>query len=372
MTPRPYTLVAELSHRCPLACPYCSNPHDFADRPAELSADVWGRVFSEACDLGVVQVHLTGGEPLVRGDLEDVVRFARAAELYVNLVTSGIPLDEARWKRLACAGIDHVQLSIQAPNEALADRIAGRRAFKEKLEVVRFVQATETPLTLNVVLHRENVEMVDEILELAERLDISRVELAHAQYHGFAFSNRGALLPDGAAIERARARVLRAREARGRRLQLVHVLPDYHAGRPKACMDGWGRRYVVVAPDGTALPCHAARSIEGLEHDNVLERSLSWIWSDSSSFNAFRGHGWMKEPCRSCERRFDDFGGCRCQAFALTGDASATDPACSLAPAHGVVLAARSAAAETTSRRYLYRSPRCSLRDVSPAKFSLR
>jgi len=214
--------------------------------------------------------------------------------------------------------------------------------------------------------------MIDDILELAERLDVSRVELAHAQYHGFALSNRGALLPSGEAITRARARVRKARETLGRRLELVHVLPDYHAGRPKACMDGWGRRYVVVAPDGTVLPCHAARSIAGLEHENVLERSLSWVWSNSSSFNAFRGHGWMKEPCRSCARRFDDFGGCRCQAFALTGDASATDPACSLAPEHGLVLAARSAAEERPARRYLYRAPRSLLPNVSPAKFSLR
>ena len=372
MTPRPYTLVAELSHRCPLACPYCSNPSDFSARPEELSAAVWGRVFAEASALGIVQVHLTGGEPLVRADVEEIVGFARAAELYVNLVTSGIPLDEARWRRLSSAGVDHVQLSIQAPTEALSDRIAGRRAFAEKLEVVRYVQATETPLTLNVVLHRDNVEMIDDFLELAERHRISRVELAHAQYHGFALSNRRALLPSAEAIERARARVLSARKTHAGRLELVHVLPDYHAGRPKACMDGWGRRYVVVAPDGTALPCHAARSIAGLEYDNVLERSLSWIWSDSPSFNAFRGHGWMKEPCSSCARRFDDFGGCRCQAFALTGDASATDPACSLAPEHGLVLAARRAAEERPSRRYLYRSPRSSPRTVWPTKFSLR
>jgi pyrroloquinoline quinone biosynthesis protein E len=371
MTFRPYTLVAELSHRCPLACPYCSNPHDFAERPSELSTDVWGRVFAEASALGVVQVHLTGGEPLVRTDLEAIICLARAAELYVNLVTSGVPLDEARWRRLSAAGVDHAQLSIQAPAQALSDRIAGRRSFAHKLEVARMVQATETPLTLNVVLHRENVEMIDDILELAVRLGISRVELAHAQYHGFALSNRAALLPDGEAIARARARVRRARETSVGRLEIVHVLPDYHAGRPKACMDGWGRRYLVVAPDGTTLPCHAARSIPGLEQESVLERPLSWIWSDSPSFNAFRGLGWMKEPCRSCDRRFDDFGGCRCQAFALTGDASATDPACSLAPRHGVVLEARSAA-EDDGKRYLHRSPRSSLGAASPAKFSLR
>jgi pyrroloquinoline quinone biosynthesis protein E len=360
MTPRPYTLVAELSYRCPLACPYCSNPATFADIAQELPADAWGRVFAEARELGVVQVHLTGGEPLVRDDLETVVALARQAELYVNLVTSAVPFERERVARLLDAGVDHVQLSLQAPDARRSDRIAGRRAFDEKLDALRFLAGTGTAVTLNVVLHRENVALVDETLELALELGISKVELAHAQYLGFALRNREALLPSAEDIERTRERVRAARRTLEGRLEIVHVLPDLHAGRPKACMDGWGRRYVVVAPDGVALPCHAARSISSLAFENVAERPLAWIWRESASFRAFRGEAWMKEPCRSCEHRVRDYGGCRCQAFALTGDATETDPACSLAPAHGLIMAARRTAEEMErgDRRYLHRSPR--------------
>ncbi len=359
MTPRPYTLIAELTYRCPLACPYCSNPSNFSEALEELSTETWRRVFAEASALGIVQVHLTGGEPLFRDDLEVIVRHAREAELYVNLVTSGVPFDRHRFERLAKAGVEHVQLSLQAPERELSDRIAGRRAFSEKLECARFVSASGMPLTLNVVLHRDNLDTIDEMLELALLLGVSRVELAHVQYQGFSLANLRALLPSAEAVERARTSVRRARERYAGRLEIVHVLPDLHAGRPKACMDGWGRRYIVVAPDGVVLPCHAARSISWLEHENVSVRALAWIWRESRSFNAFRGEAWMKEPCRSCERRGVDFGGCRCQALAFTGDASATDPACALAPAHSVVLEARSAAArDVENRRYLYRSPR--------------
>jgi PqqA peptide cyclase len=310
--------------------------------------------------MGIVQVHLTGGEPLLHDELERIVGFARSAELYTNLVTSGIPFDERRWQRLVAAGVEHVQLSLQAATESLSDRIAGTRAFARKIEAARWILASGTPLTLNVVLHRDNIEAVDEVLALATKLGAPRIELAHAQYEGFALPNREALLPSSAAIELARERVRRARRAYAGKLEIVHVLPDYHSGRPKACMDGWGRRYIVIAPDGVVLPCHAARGLPGLEFDNVTSRALSFIWAESRSFNAFRGQGWMKEPCKSCERRFEDFGGCRCQAFALTGDATATDPACALAPRHDLVLAARAAADDERGdrRRYLYRSPR--------------
>jgi PqqA peptide cyclase len=321
--------------------------------------------------MGIVQVHLTGGEPLLHDELEGIVGLARSAELYTNLVTSGIPWDERRWQRLVGAGVEHVQLSLQAATEALSDRIAGRRAFARKIEAARWILASGTPLTLNVVLHRDNIEAIDDVLALATKLGAPRIELAHAQYEGFALPNREALLPSSAAIERARERVRRARQVYAGKLEIVHVLPDYHSGRPKACMDGWGRRYIVVAPDGVVLPCHAARGLPGLEFDNVTSRPLSFIWAESPSFNAFRGHGWMNDPCKSCERRFEDFGGCRCQAFALTGDATATDPACALAPRHDLVLAARAAAAGDEGgdgRRYLYRSPRTrrSLRFAAP------
>ena len=361
MTLRPYTLIAELTYRCPLACPYCSNPRVFAEVRDELPAETWGRVFVEARELGVVQVHLTGGEPLARDDLEAVVHRARAAGLYTNLVTSGIPFERNRFARLV-TGVDHVQLSVQAPEAGLSNRIAGRRAFADKLEAARVAVASGTPVTLNLVLHRENIEQLERTLELALELGIERLELAHAQYQGIALANRGALLPSAEAIAETRRRVRRAREVYAGRLEIAHVLPDYYADRPKACMDGWARRYLVVAPDGLALPCHGARGLPDLLFENVASRSLAWIWRESPSFAAFRGEAWMKEPCRSCARRAEDFGGCRCQAFALTGDASATDPACSLAPSHELVVAARrEAGKEIENRRYLYRSPRSEL-----------
>jgi pyrroloquinoline quinone biosynthesis protein E len=344
--PRPFTLIAELSYRCALGCPYCSNPVAHARATDELIAPVWGRVFQEAAALGVLQVHLTGGEPLLRDDLDVLLALATEAGLYTNLVTSGTPLDRKRWQRLALSGVNHVQLSLQAASANLSDRIAGRRCFSEKLAFIEWVQASGIPLTLNVVLHRESLPEVEALLELAVGLGVEKLELAHVQYHGFALRNREALLPDAAAIEDVRRTVREARARLSGTLEIVHVLPDYHAGRPTACMDGWGRRYLHVAPDGLVQPCHHARSILGLEFENVAERSLAYIWNDSPSFNHFRGNAWMKEPCRSCSQREQDFGGCRCQAFALTGDASATDPA--------------RAAAERADgeRRFLYRSPR--------------
>lgn len=358
MNERPFTLIAELTYRCPLGCSYCSNPLDFAQRTAELAVADWTRVFRQAEELGVVQVHLTGGEPLVRTDLESIVAAARDAGLYVNLVTSGLPFSATRLQELVRTGVDHVQLSLQAADAQLSDRIAGRRAYADKLAALHAVQAAGAPLTLNVVLQRENLSELDELVELAERLGVTRLELAHVQYHGFALRNRTALLPSAEQIERTRSWVQKTKSALRGRLELTHVLPDYHSGRPRACMDGWARRYLVVAPDGLALPCHAAASIPSLTFENVTQRELAWIWEHSPAFTAFRGEGWMKEPCRSCERRSVDFGGCRCQAFLLTGDAAAADPACSLAPGHELVLAARKAASGDDERRYLYRGPR--------------
>ncbi|HEY3500496.1 MAG TPA: pyrroloquinoline quinone biosynthesis protein PqqE [Polyangiaceae bacterium] len=362
MTPRPFTLVAELTYRCPLGCPYCSNPVEYGRFTRELDTASWQRVFQEAAALGVVQVHLTGGEPLLRDDLELLIRFAQEAELYTNVVTSGVPLDRKRWQRIVHAGVDHVQISLQAPTQAASDRIAGRHAFDDKRAALGWALESGVPLTLNVVLHRESLAGVEGMIDFALEFGIPRLELAHTQYHGFALKNRDTLLPDAAAVEQVRRVVKAARARLAGKLEITHVLPDYHAGRPKACMDGWGQRYIHVAPDGLVAPCHSARSMTSLTFENVSARSLSYIWHEAPSFRAFRGYEWMKEPCRSCERRELDFGGCRCQAFALTGDASATDPACVLAPAHELVLAAREAAAARVSdpepRRYLYRSPR--------------
>lgn len=355
MSERPYTLVAELTYRCPLRCVYCSNPVELRKPGRELDTATWRRVFREAEALGVVQLNLSGGEPLLRDDLEALVEEARACRLYTNLITSGTPLDRERLGALAARGLDAVQLSLQDPRPEVAQRIAGTDALAAKLEVAAWVRAAGLPLTLNVVLHRDNIELVDEIVALAERLGAERLELANTQYLGWALVNREALLPTSAALDQARAAAERAQQRLRGRMEVLFVLPDYQAGRPRACMDGWARRFIVVAPDGTMLPCHQAHTITSLNFENVSARSVAEIWNDSPAFNAFRGEGWMPEPCKSCDRRTIDFGGCRCQAFALLGDAALTDPACNLSPHHGIVVQARSRAEVDVERSLVYR-----------------
>src|SRR5213083_1336367 len=326
--PRPYTLVAELTYRCPLRCVYCSNPTDWNRHADALTNDDWLRVFREAEALGVVQLNLTGGEPLLRDDLEQLVEGARRLDLYTNLITSGIPLARERLARLKALGLDNVQVSIQDVTAAESDRIAGARTFDRKLEVARWVKELGFPLTLNVVLHRENLGHVEEVVALAEALSADRLELANTQYVGWALVNRRVLLPTAAQLDAAR-RASAAAHARLRgKMEILFVMPDYYSEFPKACMDGWGRRFIVVSPDGLALPCHAAHTLPGLVFENVKGRPLEAIWRSSAGFDAFRGDAWMAEPCRSCERRAIDFGGCRCQAYLLTRNAAATDPAC--------------------------------------------
>jgi pyrroloquinoline quinone biosynthesis protein E len=349
----PYTLVAELTHRCPLACPYCSNPSDLVRGHDELRTGEWTRVLDEAVALGVMQMHLTGGEPLARADLETIAAHARSLDLYVNLVTSGLPLDRARLERLA-PSLDHVQLSVQDADPASSDRIAGTASFDAKMRVARWVKELGLPLTLNVVLHRSNLDRVEEVVGMAERLDADRLELANVQLVSWAHRNAAALLPTHAQIEHARAVATAARQRLEGRMEVIFVLPDWHADRPRACMDGWGRRFVVVAPDGVVLPCHAARSLP-LAFAGVREGSLASAWRDASGMQEFRGESWLPEPCRSCDRRALDYGGCRCQAFALTGDLRATDPACGLAPQHALVRAAREDAERDVSRAWVYR-----------------
>jgi pyrroloquinoline quinone biosynthesis protein E len=355
--PRPYTLVAELTYRCPLRCVYCSNPLDWASHADGLKTDEWLRVFTEAEALGVVQLNLTGGEPLLRDDLEQLVEGARRLDLYTNLITSGIPLARERLARLRTLGLDNVQVSIQDVAAPASDRIAGTRAFDRKLEVARWVKELGFPLTLNVVLHRENLGRVADVIALAESLHADRLELANTQYLGWALVNRRMLLPTREQLDAARTVARAARQRLQGRMEVLFVTPDYYAEFPKACMDGWARRFLVVAPDGVVLPCHVARSLPGLTFDNARERSLSDIWRHSEAFGAFRGEAWMPEPCRSCDRRHVDFGGCRCQAYHLTGDASATDPACSLAPAHALIETAR-AEALSPADELVYRSAR--------------
>jgi pyrroloquinoline quinone biosynthesis protein E len=343
--PRPYTLVAELSYRCPLHCPYCSNPVDIGgDRwRAELETEHWTRVFREARALGVVQLALTGGEPMVRRDLDELVAAARDAGLYSTLVTAGTTLTRERAARLREMGLDHVQVSIQSPDPAENDRIAGVRSFEKKLAAARAARALGFPLTINCVLHRQNLDRIEEILALAEQLDAQRLELANTQYYGWAVANRGALMPTRAQLERGEEAVRRFRERVGPRITVLWVLPDLHEDLPKPCMGGWGRTTILVAPNGEALPCQAAATVPGLTFPNVQERSLGWIWNESDAFARFRGTDWMQEPCRSCPlgRQEEDWGGCRCQALRLTGDAAATDPVCRFSPHHTTVVAAR-------------------------------
>jgi pyrroloquinoline quinone biosynthesis protein E len=342
--PRPYTLIAELTYRCPLRCAYCSNPLDYDRHGEELSEDEWVRVFREAEDLGVVQIHLTGGEPLVRDDLEALVAAARRLDLYTNLITAGIPLTRERLARFQDRGLDAVQLSIQDARTAGVARIAGLDSLPRKLEVARWVKELGLPLTMNTVLHRENLDRVGEIIALAEQLGADRLELANTQYLGWALPNRAALLPTREQLEQARETAAQARAHLRGRMEVVFVMPDYFSDFPRACMDGWGRRFLLVSPTGRALPCHLAHTLPDLRFESVRERPLAEIWTHSDGFARFRGEAWLPEPCRSCERRTVDFGGCRCQAYHLTGDAGATDPACSLAPAHGLVEAARHSA----------------------------
>src|SRR5438874_4651314 len=297
---RPYTLVAELTYACPLHCVYCSNPVDLARHAATLDTASWLRVLREAEGLGVVQVNLTGGEPLLRQDLEEIVEEAHRLDLYTNLITSGIPLERERLARLRTLGLSNVQVPIQGSRPAGSDRIAGTEAFHRKLAVARWVKELGFPLTLNTVLHRENLDHVEEVVALAEALSADRLELANTQYVGWALANRRALLPTAAELDRAR-RASAAAHARLRgRMEILFVMPDYYSEFPKACMDGWGRRFIVVSPDGLALPCHAAHTLPGLSFENVKDRHLEAIWGQSGAFNAFRGEAWMPEPCRSC------------------------------------------------------------------------
>ncbi len=342
----PRWLLLELTHRCPLRCPWCSNPLDLVRRRDELSTDDWRRVLAEARRLGSLQLGFSGGEPALRPDLEELVAEAHQLGYYTNLITSGMGLDRPRLERLKGAGLDHVQLSVQHADASRNDAMVGAVSFETKLRVARDLKALAFPVVLNVPVSRENIDAVGEIIELAESLGVDFLEIANVQFYAWALLNRSALMPTREQLERAEATVNRARERPGSSLTIYFVVPDYYDGRPKACMNGWGRMHLTIAPDGTALPCPEAGSIEGLELPSVREHDLAWIWHESPAFNRFRGDEWMQEPCRSCDLRSEDFGGCRCQAFLLTGDAARTDPACHKSRDHGMIEAAI-AAAET-------------------------
>lgn len=356
---RPLWLLAELTYACPLQCPYCSNPLDYGQIRDELDTATWLRVLREARALGAAQLGLSGGEPATRPDLEVLVAEARRLGYYTNLITSGIGLDAERIERLRAAGLDHIQVSFQASGAELNDYLAGTRAFQHKLEIARAVKAAGYPMVLCFVLHRDNIDDMDAVLALAAELQADYVELATAQYYGWAWVNRDRLMPSREQLARGEA-VAHAWQARLQgRTKIYYVVPDYYETRPKACMNGWGSIFLTIAPDGTALPCHSARSLPGLSFPNVREHGIEWIWNESPGFNRFRGFEWMREPCRSCDEKERDFGGCRCQAYLLTGDASQADPVCDKSPHHGRVLAAIEAAAATPIEQPLvFRNPR--------------
>ena len=349
----PLGLLAELTHRCPLGCPYCSNPLALDPREAELDTQTWARVFGEAAALGVLQVHLSGGEPGARRDLVEIAAAAHAAGLYTNLITSAVGITAKTLQQLAINGLDHVQISIQDSEPESADHIAGYEgAFARKRALAAEVVRLKIPLTVNAVMHRANIDHIEDMVALALKLGASRVEIAHVQYYGWALKNRATLMPSREQVERAAATVEGLRQRHHGEIVIDAVVPDYYARLPKPCVGGWGRRSLNVTPVGKVLPCHAAESIPELEFWSVRDHSLADIWANAPAFNAFRGTDWMREPCRSCARRETDFGGCRCQAFAITGDARATDPVCHLAPDHDKVVAL---AAVQSTGPYAYR-----------------
>jgi PqqA peptide cyclase len=356
---RPWALLAELTHACPLHCPYCSNPVELTRRSRELDTAQWTAVMEQAGELGVVHTHLSGGEPLLRPDLEQITAAAETAGIYTQLVTSGIGLDEARLSALAHAGLRSVQLSVQHADSRASDRIAGRpSSFTAKERAAALVRDAGMPLGLNIVLHRDNLDALDALIDLGVAWGADRIELANTQFYGWGLLNRAALLPTPGQLARARETVERRREQLSGRPELVWVVPDHFDGIAKPCMGGWGAVSLTVAPDGTVLPCPAAASLPDLDPPNVRDHPLDWIWDRSPAFNRYRGTDWMAEPCRSCDHRTQDFGGCRCQAYALTGDATRTDPACRLSPDHSLVqaLVARTQD-ETPPQPWVYRHP---------------
>jgi pyrroloquinoline quinone biosynthesis protein E len=333
----PYGLLAEITHRCPLHCVYCSNPLELRQRHEELDTGQWLRVIDEAADLGVVQMHLSGGEPLARPDLETLVTRASDRAVYSNLITSGLGLTPARAEALASAGLNSVQLSVQGHDAESANLIAATRRFDKKRQAAGVIREVGLPLNMNVVLHRLNLDHLDAIIDLCVEWGAERLELANTQYYGWALRNQKALLPGREQLARAEAVYERRKAELADRVELIWIVPDYHERFPKPCMGGWAQTSVTVAPDGLAYPCSVAAEITTIEFPSVREHDLAWVWWDSEAFNAFRGTEWMPGPCRECSRRDMDFGGCRCQAFALTGDPARTDPVCVYSPDHQLV-----------------------------------
>ena len=355
--PIPMAMLAELTHRCPLSCPYCSNPLELTKRDQELGTEEWIDVFNQAARMGVLHVHLSGGEPASRRDLEELTSGARQAGLYTNLITSGVGLTEKRFADLVERGLDHVQLSIQGVDPEAANRLGGyKRGFQQKMQVAEWVKASGVPLTVNAVMHRQNLDRLDETIDLAVRLGARRLEVANTQYHGWAYKNRFALMPTIEQVKRGGKIIAAARERLKGTLVIDYVTPDHLGSYPKPCMGGWARVGLCVTPRGTVLPCHAAETIKSLEFESARDRPLAEIWADGPAFTAYRGTDWMGDPCQSCDRQTRDWGGCRCQAFAWTGDAAKTDPVCVKSPHHDAMRDAALAEAENATDTFDYRS----------------
>jgi pyrroloquinoline quinone biosynthesis protein E len=356
----PRWLLAELTYACPLQCPYCSNPIDYSKYSSELTTEDWKRVLSEARKMGAVQLGFSGGEPLTRKDLVELVEHARQLGYYINLITSGYGMTEEKIVRLKEAGLDHIQVSIQASTQELNDHIAGTESFLHKQEIARLVKKHGYPMVLCVVIHRENIHQMPDILAMAEQLRADYLELANTQYYGWAHANRDLLMPTREQFEQAEAIAQAFKEKVAGRMKIYYVVPDYYEDRPKACMNGWGTTFLTIAPDGVALPCHSARELPGLDCPNVKDASIEQIWNESRAFNLFRGDEWMKEPCRSCDEKEKDHGGCRCQAYLLAGDMYAADPVCSKSPHHHLIGeaidAARSSALSGSEKPLIFRN----------------
>jgi pyrroloquinoline quinone biosynthesis protein E len=354
----PLAVLAELTHRCPLQCPYCSNPLEMEVASAELTTAEWCRVMDELAEIGVLQIHFSGGEPVVRKDLVELVRHATQVGLYSNLITSAVMLTKARLQELADAGLCHVQISVQGSESLVADRVGGfKNGHVKKLQVAAWTREVGLPLTINAVMHRQNLHQLPAIIDMAVALDADRLEVANVQYYGWALKNREALIPTFAQVETTNQIVAEAQDRLAGVLDIDYVVPDYYAQRPKQCMGGWGRQFFNISPSGKVLPCHAAESSTGMEFDSVRgNKSIRWIWDNSQAFNKYRGTGWMPEPCQSCEFKEIDFGGCRCQAFALTGSAGNTDPACAKSDLHAQIFARATTESAEAQDRFIYRN----------------
>ncbi|MBV8833840.1 MAG: pyrroloquinoline quinone biosynthesis protein PqqE [Acidobacteriaceae bacterium] len=357
----PQALIAEITHRCPLHCVYCSNPLQMQPSSKELSMDKWRHIIQQAAEMGCLHLHLTGGEPLLRRDTEDLVRAARASALYVNLITSGLGLTPQRLRALVESGLDHIQLSFQDSEEAPANTFAGTSAHAHKLRVASWIREHRIAFTVNVVIHQQNIDRLEQSIRLAEQLRADKLEIANVQYYGWALRNRAALLPSADQLRSSRSIIESARARLAGKMRIDYVLPDYYAKFPKPCMGGWGRALLLVDPAGRAMPCHSATVIPGFDFPNAASEPLSTIWERSPVFQRFRGDAWMQEPCRSCERKTIDFGGCRCQALLLTGDPAATDPVCSLSPKRSFIDELITAGNQPNPAGWVYR--------IDPARF---